>query len=74
MNKIIKKSLKTMGEPLHLTAEAVHGLALEVHQVQQLVHLRSQYLWEKYMIKKAIFGHRFGSTFEIESKMFHMKM
>ena len=36
-----------MGEPLHLAAEAVHRLALEVHQVQQLVHLWSQNLWGK---------------------------
>ena len=62
-----------MGEPLHLTAEAVHGLALEVHQVQQLVHLRSQYLWEKY-IRKAFFGHRVVASFEVIGKMFQIKI
>ena len=41
------KAIKIIGQLLHLAAEAVHRLALEVHQVQQLVHLRSQNLWGK---------------------------
>ena len=33
-----------LGGHIHLTTEAVHCLALEIHQVEQLVYLRSKNL------------------------------